>query len=97
MGISCEEQETVIQISRNESTCNIYTSDITMMTRLDKLYRVIKEYRYDGEVVAKIYETDKRMMSFRTDPNYDPPKKVVSEKHIKKRRIKYLFKIKQYI
>lgn len=37
MGIGTDEQETVVQFNRNGKTATIYTSDSTVMTKLDKL------------------------------------------------------------
>lgn len=74
MGVSLEEQETVIQFTRDSKECNIYTSDSTMMTKLDKLckdspdyYKLLKEETTSGEVVGKLYKlSDKKMISFRS-------------------------------
>lgn len=37
MSVAVAEQETVICISRDSEECTVYTSDSTMMTKLDKL------------------------------------------------------------
>lgn len=37
MGLTIEEQETHINFSRGDSRAEIYTSDTTMMTKLNKL------------------------------------------------------------
>ena len=75
MGTMVTEQETVINFSRDSSEATVYTSDSTVMTKLDKLadsenanapfWKVIKEHRVDGEIVAKTYVTNKRLISFR--------------------------------
>ena len=72
MGIGTDEQETVVQFNRNGKTATIYTSDSTVMTKLDKLvgngyYSVQREVKEDGLVVAKFYSLlDKSLVSFRS-------------------------------
>ena len=73
MSISLEEQSTTINIDRDKKECSIYTSDTTMMTRLDKLcikapnYYVLENVgRIAGEIVDKCYIVkDKSLISFR--------------------------------
>lgn len=75
MGTMVTEQETVINFSRDSNEATVYTSDSTVMTKLDKLadpensnapfWKVTKEHRVDGEIVAKSYVTNKRLISFR--------------------------------
>lgn len=69
------EQETVIQFDRDNKKCTIWTSDSTMMTKLDKLckstptyYKFVRETKtQDGNLVGKYYELlDKKLLSFRT-------------------------------
>lgn len=76
MGISVNEQETVISMARGSDTASIYTSDTVMMARLDKLaangdaplWRLKEEhYLRDGTLAGKTYTTNKRLISFRTD------------------------------
>ena len=76
MGLAVEEQETSISYMRNSDVCRIYTSDTTVMTKLDKLVRsdkapqwklVQEHYLKNGILVAKTYETDKRLISYRKD------------------------------
>lgn len=71
-----EEQETVINYCRDNDVCTIYTSDSTVMTKLDKLaddaelphWKIKQVHRLqNGELVGKTYETHKRLISFRTD------------------------------
>jgi hypothetical protein len=66
------EQETVIQISRDGEEARIYTSDTTMMTKLDKrvarensVYKVASVDTCEGDVVAKTYLAPKNAISFR--------------------------------
>lgn len=69
-----EEQETVINFTREDDTCFVWTSDKTVMTKLDKLcsaspgyYKVVDVSIIDGCVAAKEYQiTDKSLLSFRT-------------------------------
>lgn len=70
------EQETVINFSRNDNTCTVYTSDTTVMTKLDKLVESEKAPEWslaathrlpDGEIVGKTYKTVKRLISFRSN------------------------------
>lgn len=37
MSVAMNEQETVIRFGRDSEECEIYTSDTTVMTKLDKL------------------------------------------------------------
>ena len=60
------EQETVIQFSRDGETMNIYTSDSTVMTKLDKIYKRKREHIADGQIYAVAYDVDKRLLSFRS-------------------------------
>ena len=83
MNIPVEDQETVVQYDRTSKKMTIYTTDSTTMTRLDKIYRSVKFDVVDGKVVAKTYEADKRLLSFRKDagfkPEYQPKRKVNKE------------------
>lgn len=74
MGMIMEEQETHVSFMRNSDMCTVYTTDSTMMTKLDKLansedapyWKVKKEHRLpSGELVGKTYETHKKLISFR--------------------------------
>lgn len=71
-----EEQETVINYYRDSDVCIVYTSDSTVMTKLDKLaedeslshWRVKQVHKLQsGELVGKTYETHKGLISFRSD------------------------------
>ena len=71
--IPVNEQETTIQFNRDESTVNIWTSDSTVMTRLDKLakeeaspWEIIDTVTDDiGWIIAREYRVPKYMISFR--------------------------------
>lgn len=77
MGVPIHEQETVIRYDRDSDICEIYTSDTTIMTKLDKLadidnqkaplWKVKEEHRtkITHELVGKTYLTNKRLISFR--------------------------------
>lgn len=71
-----EEQETVINYYRDSDVCIVYTSDSTVMTKLDKLaedeslshWKVKQVHKLqNGELVGKTYETHKGLISFRSD------------------------------
>ena len=72
-----EEQETTINFSRTQDAVDVWTSDKTVMTKLDKLcnsapdfYKLIAEHRAQddiGAITSKEYRiSDKRMLSFRS-------------------------------
>lgn len=70
------EQETVINQMRDSEYCTIYTSDTTVMTKLDKLVKnknapewtLVKTHTLpSGEIVGKTYRTLKRLISFRAN------------------------------
>ena len=76
MGAALEEQETVIQFNRSDPYATIYTSDATIMTKLDKLctnapgnYSLVKtEKDKEGHIVGKFYRLeDKKMVSLRKE------------------------------
>ena len=61
-----DEQETVIQLDRNGTVCHVYTTDSTMMTKLDKKYKRVKQDCVNGKPIAAYYEFDKKLLSFRS-------------------------------
>lgn len=73
MYVSIDEQETIINIERSKHEVHVWTSDSTMMTKLDKAceasphYKVLKISRFkDGSIASKKYCIDeKRLVSFR--------------------------------
>lgn len=73
MSVSVEEQETTISFYRDSDTAVVYTSDRTVMTKLDKLaedpgspWTLVRESRLQGgDVVGKYYRTPKGLISFR--------------------------------
>jgi len=73
MNVATEEQETVIQLSRNDSTASIWTSDTTAMTKLDHLCKRSAEWKLqevnhfkDGSVSDKKYSCPKAFISYRS-------------------------------
>lgn len=72
--LSIEEQETHINWSRGDTRARIYVSDVTVMTKLDKLvaaenseWKLDKEYREkDGRVTGKFYSCPVGFISFRS-------------------------------
>lgn len=72
--VPLEEQETVIQFNRDDKFATIWTSDSTMMTKLDRLcssspdlYKLDREETAGGDVVGKFYKVmDKKIISFRS-------------------------------
>lgn len=76
MHMALAEQETTINFMRDSDACTVYTSDSTVMTKLDKLaesdeaphWKCVKVHKaLDGTVVGKTYETHKKLISFRVD------------------------------
>lgn len=70
--VPTDEQETVISFGRNERAAYIYTSDQTVMTKLDKLVNTSSYYslahvgKVDGSIVDKQYVvSDKSLICFR--------------------------------
>lgn len=66
-----DEQETVITFGRLDHECEVYTTDPTVMTKLDKrvangdwsLVDVVKE---SGTIVGKTYKGNKKLVRFVT-------------------------------
>ncbi len=76
MSLRVDDQETTITFSRDGDIAVVYTSDTTVMTKLDKLaesesspaWSFVESYRdKNGDVVAKLYKTDKKLISFRVN------------------------------
>lgn len=76
MGVILQEQETCVNFMRDSDICTVYTTDSTMMTKLDKLvesadaphWKLKEEHRLTtGELVGKTYITHKKLISFRAD------------------------------
>ena len=63
--VPTDEQETVIQFDRNGTVCHVYTTDSTVMTKLDKIHKRVKQDYVNGKPIAAYYEFDKGLLSFR--------------------------------
>lgn len=79
------DQETTINIYRDEDTAEVYTCDTTMMTKLDRrckeypdVYRLVRQDEY-----GKWYELPKSRISFRG------PARVVSDEERQKIRERF--------
>lgn len=74
MRVAFDEQETVISISRRDDYAIVWTSDTTVMTKLDGLCEKSDQYvlvetgrsKLGGEVISKTYKIkNKSLVSFR--------------------------------
>lgn len=75
MGVSMEEQETHINWCRTEDGAEVFTTDRTTMTKLDRMckehpenYQCIRidKFADNGELADKVYRIkDKTLISFR--------------------------------
>lgn len=72
MNVMLEEQETIISISRTNDMATIYTSDSTMINKLDKkvknhpdVWKCKHVERVLGQIVSKWYSCPKKMVSLR--------------------------------
>ena len=100
MGLCIEEQETNINFSRGGSRAKIYTSDSTMITKLDKLIRIENtEWKLErviksknGEEVGRVYSCPVEFVSFRKKKVSriftDEEKKARREQLLKNRKAK---------
>ena len=75
MGVELSEQETIINIMRTEDRAEIYTSDSTMITKLDRkvkenpgIWKILTENTVSGIVVSKMYSCPKKLVSLRNRP-----------------------------
>ena len=64
--VPTEEQETVIQFDRNGTVCHVYTTDSTVMTKLDKIHKRVRQDYVNGKPIAAYYEFDKKLLTFRS-------------------------------
>ena len=99
MGVSLIEQETTISFSRTGKQADIWTSDMTMCSKLDRLCEESPEYykcievgkSLDGELVNKRYlVSSKKLISLRARPAagrvYTEEEKAVLRERLKKMR-----------
>ena len=73
MGVMIEEQETLISWNRGDEFAEVYTTDTTTMTKLDKLcesnpdtWQILSTDTVKNEIVAKTYKCPRKMISFRS-------------------------------
>jgi len=73
MSVMLEEQETLISWSRGDELAEIYTTDTTTMTKLDRLcknnpetWSISRVDTVNGEIVSKTYKCPRKMVSFRS-------------------------------
>lgn len=90
--VPTDEQETVIQFDRSGTTCHVYTTDSTMMTKLDKIHKRVRQDYVNRKPIAAYYEFDKKLLSFRSKiPKRtltDEQKKAASERLRKGRKMR---------
>lgn len=78
-GVSGEEQETTVQMSRTEDVAYVWTSDNVVATKIKKLmgrapdqWKLVKiSTNAAGEPVGYFFECPKKLVSFRTLRTYD--------------------------
>lgn len=64
-----QEQETVIQFDRVQDEMSIWTSDTTVITKLDKIYSRHRVHKQNRHVWAVEYLVPKRLLTFRSGKN----------------------------
>lgn len=79
MKIPKQEQETVLSFHRDDQSIDVFTSDSTIITKMDKLcgknptaYKHIKDSTSNGEITGKFYRMSKKLLSFRTGNKSTP-------------------------
>ena len=68
MGLTQEEQETIITYDRAGQRMNVYTADPYLMARLDKLpdvYSRMRVQKQGGVIISADYEADKSLITLR--------------------------------
>lgn len=61
--IDVNEQETIFIIERTSTAVKVYTSDTTVMRKLDKYYPRVKEDRQkNGQIIAAEYRLDRNIL-----------------------------------
>lgn len=70
MGLSREEQETVITYDRAGDVMSVYTADPYLLGWLKRqpAYTLVREHKQGGQVVAADFEADKKLLTLRTKP-----------------------------
>ncbi len=88
--VPTDEQETVIRFDRNGKKCYVYTTDSTVMTKLDKIHKRVKQDYINRKPVAAYYEFDKNLITFRSKRVSRKPltdkQKEDAKKHLAKAR-----------
>ena len=91
MRVAFEEQETVINFPRRENYAIVWTSDTTVMTKLDGLCEKSEQYilvetgrsKLGGEVISKTYKIKiKSLVSFRAKKMEREPKSLTDEQKL---------------
>lgn len=80
MGIPKEEQETVITWMRDEEYATVFTSDRTIMTKMNNRcrdnpnqYKHVNDDYCNGELSGSTYTMPKKMITFRTGVSKNNP------------------------
>ena len=95
-GVSSEEQETTVQMSRTEDVAYVWTSDNVVVTKIKKLmerapdqWKLVKiSTNAAGEPVAYFFECPKKLVSFRTLRAYDENDKAAIAARLASGRVK---------
>ena len=73
MGLTREEQETIINFDNASKEASVYTANPHLIRKLDEFCKNYPEFwketdvvKKDGEVVSKTYECPKRMVTLRS-------------------------------
>lgn len=75
MALLIEEQETHVNFNRDDDRATVYTSDTTMMTKLNKLVELpgsewkieeVSRLKWTGEVIGITYSCPVSFVSFRS-------------------------------
>lgn len=67
MGVSLNQQETIIRYSQGGSIMEIYTTAPPLMRKLSncKEYTKVREDRAGGKVIAMYFKADKKLLTLR--------------------------------
>ena len=95
-GVSSEEQETTVQMSRTEDVAYVWTSDNVVVTKIKKLmerapdqWKLVKiSTNAAGEPVGYFFECPKKLVSFRTPRAYDENDKAAIAARLASGRVK---------
>lgn len=95
-GVSLEEQETTVQMSRTEDVAHVWTSDNVAVTKIKKLmerapdqWKLVKiSTNAAGEPVGYFFECPKKLVSFRTPRVYDENDKAAIVARLASGRVK---------